>query len=96
MVYVDFVSSSNRLTKAALLSRLVLASDQHCIGDDVESYRLGEVVPPGDLATAMKGLDKLRDVIRSNTFPVQEWKDYSRLNSELEKQFAFLVHNLPL
>lgn len=96
MVYVDFVSSSNRLTKAAMLSRLVLASDQYCIGDDVKLYKLGEVVPPGDLVKAIEGLDKLKRLIRDNSFPLQEWIAYSRLNSEEElvKQFASLVHSL--
>ena len=98
LVYLDFVSSSNRLTKAASLSRYVLAADEYCIGDDVKSFRLGEVVPPGDLETALKALDRLRDKILMDDFPLNQWLTYANLNSEDEllKQFSSLIDTLAI
>lgn len=98
LVYVDFVSSSNRLTKAAALSRYVLAADQYCVGDDVKAFNLGEVVPPGDLELAIESLDRLRGKILNDDFPLSQWITYAKLNSEdeLSREFSSLIASLDI
>src|SRR5206468_1653958 len=56
LVYEHFISSSNRLTKAAIFKKLVLASDNFCVGDDVRKYELGATIRPDDYNAALSGL----------------------------------------
>ena len=86
LVYDNFISSSNRLTKAAIFRRLVLASNNYCVGEDVIRYNLEEAVTPKDPLAALKGLEKLRNRINKEDYPYEMWKIYQELNSE-EKLF---------
>jgi hypothetical protein len=81
LVYDDFVSSSNRLTKAAIFQRLVLASDNYCVGEDVKKFRLGAAVKPRDPDAALRGLESLAARIQARDYPVDEWSAYRALNS---------------
>jgi glycosyltransferase involved in cell wall biosynthesis len=51
--YLDFPHSSNILTKAALLEKPVIVSEGSLMAERVRRFRLGELVPQGDVdATA--------------------------------------------
>jgi disulfide oxidoreductase YuzD len=89
LVYDNFISNSNRLKKAAIFEKLVLASDNYCVGDDVRKYDLGEAVPPQNPDTALAGLEKLRKKIEQKDFPVEQWKKYCELNSEVQLYRSF-------
>lgn len=82
LVYDNFISSSNRLTKVAIFQRLVLASDTYCVGDDVRKYNLGLAIPPQNPEAVLQGLQKLRCRIEKKDFPFEQWKQYAALNSE--------------
>lgn len=82
LVYDNFISSSNRLTKAAIFEKLVLASDNYCVGEDVKSYRLGVAVQPKNSNEAKQGLLRLAAQIRNKDFPCEPWKQYRELNSD--------------
>ena len=96
LVYADFISSSNRLTKAAHFGRLVLAQDNYCIGSDVREFDLGETVRPGDPNAIVQGLCKLERRIRESCFPLEQWRMYRELNSEeiLALKFKELLSTL--
>ena len=93
LVYNNFVSSSNRLTKAAIFHKLVLAADKYCVGENVQRYDLGEVVKPMDAEAALKGLEVVLQRIRSKSLPHKNWQVYRELNSEakLYERFAELT-----
>jgi len=93
LVYDDFVSSSNRLTKAAIFQRLVLASDNYCVGEDVKKFNLGAAVKPQDADASLKGLEMLREKINSKDLPLQSWKEYKEINSieKLYQRFSELT-----
>jgi hypothetical protein len=82
LVYDDFVSSSNRLTKAAIFHRLVLSSNNYCVGEDVKNYALGAAVQPMDVQAAKAGLESLRQQVREEKFPIKNWEEYRQLNSD--------------
>jgi hypothetical protein len=80
--YDHFISSSNRLTKAAIFKKLVLASDNYCVGDDVKKYDLGVTVVPVNYKAALAGLEMLSKRIQLNDFPQKKWEEYVSINSE--------------
>jgi len=93
LVYDDFVSSSNRLTKAAIFQRLVLASDNYCVGEDVQKFKLRAAVTPQNPEAALKGLELLTEKINRNDYPVENWKEYKEINSigKLYERFSELT-----
>jgi hypothetical protein len=93
LIYSNFISSSNRLTKAAIFKKLVLASDNYCIGDDVGYYKLGEAVQPENYRSALNALEKLAEKINNNDYPVKEWEKYTWINSEeiLKDRFREII-----
>jgi len=93
LVYDNFISSSNRLTKAAIFQRLVLASDNYCVGEDVKRYQLGEAIRPMQAEAALRGLEILTEKLKSKDLPYKQWQLYRDLNSEakLYERFAELT-----
>ena len=93
LIYSNFISSSNRLTKAAIFKKLVLASDNYCIGDDVGYYKLGETVQPENYTSALHALEKLAEKINNKDYPVKEWEKYTWINSEdiLKDRFKEII-----
>jgi hypothetical protein len=81
LVYDHFISSSNRLTKAAIFQKLVLASDNFCVGEDVKKFHLGAAVTPQNPEAALQGLEQLAEQIERNKYPTEEWEAYKKLNS---------------
>lgn len=97
LVYRDFTSSSNRLTKAAHFRKLVLASNKYLVGEDVRNYDLGEVVDEDNLEDYLKGIELLFDKIKNKNYKSRYWNVYTEMNSyvkfeeELEKFTKQLV-----
>lgn len=76
LVYDNFASSSNRLTKAAIFQKYVLAQDRFCVGEDTQKYNLGETVEEGNINQTLKALDILEKRIKNEPFPVQQFEIY--------------------
>lgn len=93
IVYKNFYSSSNRLTKAAIFNKLVLASDNGCVGDDVPRYNLGEVANENNIEEQYQKLEILRNKIINKDFPYEQWKIYADKHStnRLKEKFAELL-----
>lgn len=96
IVYKDFYSSSNRLTKAAIFNKLVLASDNGCVGDDVPKYKLGEIANQDNVLEQYEKLQILRNKILAKDFPYDQWKIYAekhstnRLREKFEELFTLI------
>ncbi len=93
IVYKNFPSASNRLTKAAQLHRLVIADEKYCVGEDVRHYNLGATVNGDDISSIEQGIKSLRDRIVKQDFPYEYWKRYATRNSVdvLEERFRELL-----
>lgn len=96
LVYDHFISSSNRLTKAAIFRKLVLASDNFCVGDDVRNFKLGIGVTPKDPEAALNALQILAEKIKAKDYPEDNWRLYRELNSvsKLEERFTEILNKL--
>ena len=98
LVYDNFISSSNRLTKAAYFERLVIAQNNYCVGSDVKEFDLGEAVPPGNPDAVTAGLERLEKRIRESNYPHDLWVKYRSLNSheKLTERFQSIIELLPV
>ncbi len=81
LVYDNFASSSNRLTKAAIFQKYVLAQNRFCVGEDTQKYNLGETVEEGNVAQTLEALDVLENRIKNEPFPVQQFEIYREKHS---------------
>jgi hypothetical protein len=88
-VYDNFISSSNRLKKASIFKKLVLASDNYCVGNDVKTFNLGITVKPMDPTGALAGLEKLSQKIQQKDFPENGWQSYREINSYVRLREKF-------
>ncbi|MFA9213485.1 MAG: hypothetical protein ACEQSR_06515 [Candidatus Methylacidiphilales bacterium] len=77
VVYQNFLTSSNMLTKAAYFDKLVIAVNKYYIGDTVLKFKLGEVTHENDLAEHLKALHFLND----------NYEKYLTQNETLRKAF---------
>jgi len=59
--YENFPYSSNLLTKAAVFRKLVIASEEFCIGERVRRFRLGITIEQGNVGGCIKALHELCD-----------------------------------
>ena len=93
MVYREHFTSSNRLTKAAVFNKLVLASNQHFVGENVTKYNLGEVATSENINEQLEKLEQLRNKIIHQDFPIEHWRQYAEKNSEkqLTQKFAEII-----
>lgn len=93
IIYNNFYSSSNRLTKAAIFNRLVLANDNGCVGDDVPKYNLGETANENNIEEQYRKLEILHKRISTNDFPLEHWKIYTDKHStkRLKEKFEELL-----
>ncbi len=93
IIYKNFYSSSNRLTKAAIFNRLVLANNNGCVGDDVPKYNLGEIANENDIREQYQKLEMLYNQILAKDFPYNQWKIYVDKHSteRLKEKFEELL-----
>ena len=93
LIYENFISTSNRLTKAAHFHRLVIAAKGYCIGEDVQKYSLGETVAPCDEYAALVALESCAKRLLNADLPYDNWHTYSKLNSidQLRESFGMLI-----
>ncbi|MFN8282850.1 MAG: hypothetical protein U0U67_06515 [Chitinophagales bacterium] len=94
MVYREHFTSSNRLTKAAVFNKLVLASNNYFVGENVVKYNLGETAASENLDEQLEKLEKLRNKIINHDFPTEQWKIYAEKNSEkqLTEKLAEIIN----
>jgi hypothetical protein len=89
IVYNDFASTSNLVTKAAIFKRYVLATERYIIGEDVRNYHLGLTVAEGDVVQCLAALTQLRDKInRREPYP-GSFDTYRELQSLRRLKDAF-------
>lgn len=95
MIYPEHYTSSNRLTKAAFFHKFVLAANQHCVGENVVRYELGEVAEPTNITQQLEKLDVLKQKINTKNFPIKQWQQYYTLNDEiqLQKQLKLVLNS---
>ncbi len=89
LVYENFPSSSNRLTKAAIFKKYVITQNRFCVGEDVQKYGLGETVEEGNLPQALAAMDTLRTRILHEPFPHESFEKYSALHSATRLKACF-------
>jgi len=96
IVYRNFYSSSNRLTKASIFHRLVLASNNGCVGEDVPSYNLGAVADENNIEEQLSKLDELRIRLQTDELPLQNWTIYANKHhtDRLPEKFDALLQLL--
>lgn len=81
LVYENFASSSNRLTKAAIFKKYVLAQERFCVGEDTQKYNLGETVEEGNIPQILAALDALEARLKNDSFPLQQFQEYQQKHS---------------
>ncbi len=93
LIYKNFYSSSNRLTKAANFHKFVLANNIGCVGDDVPKYDLGETADENNIEEHNQEIEILRNRILKHDFPYEQWKIYSEKHSTeiLKEKFTELL-----
>jgi hypothetical protein len=93
LVYENFASASNRLTKAAIFKKHVLAQDNFCVGEDVKKYGLGETVESANVQQCLKAIDSLYKASRNPSLSMGKFEQYRQLHSlsRLTKVFANLL-----
>jgi glycosyltransferase involved in cell wall biosynthesis len=80
--YLDFPNSSNMLTKAALLKKPVIVSDGHLMAERVRRFRMGEVIPQGDVDALAEAIAKITGDLGAWVAENQpRWPDYLREHS---------------
>lgn len=92
--YRSFPNSSNILTKAAVFKKPIVVSDGYLMAERVSEYRLGEVIPEGNLRTLNAALLRLLEPkSRISLHEHARWDDYQRHHStqRLTEAMAELV-----
>jgi len=80
IVYENFTSTSNRLTKAANFHKPVLANDDYIIGEEVKKYNLGLTVKSGDVDQCLEAISELRSN-QWNSYNTAQFRLFAELNS---------------
>lgn len=93
IMYKNFYSSSNRLTKAAVFHKLVLGNNYGCVGDDIPTCHLGETADEDNIEEQAQKLEILKNKILSNNLPFEQWKLYAEKHSThvLKEKFEELL-----
>lgn len=83
--YHGFPHSSNTLTKAALFEKPIIVSDGHLMAARVREYRLGEVVPAGDIHATLAAVRRItHDPAAWQEAMQPRWEDYRQRHSFAE------------
>lgn len=92
--YLDFPHSSGFLAKAALLGKPVIVSEGYLMAERVRKFRMGEVVPQGDVEAIVGAI--LSIVKHPQAWVAEKqprWQDYLREHSfaRLKESFQVLL-----
>lgn len=91
IVYDNFPSTSNNLTKAAILKKPVIASKGYIIGADVEYYKLGITVEQGNVDQCREALYALKKQIFDKSIPEKNFVIYSKEQSIQKLNNSFIT-----
>ena len=94
LVYKNFLSSSNLITKSAIFKKKVLTSNQYCIGEDVKKYRLGKVVNEGDDQECLKAIEEIYAENGQTNWEGHEYYAWLHSESILKDRFQELLKDL--
>lgn len=81
LVYNNFQSSSNFITKAAIFKKLVLSTERFWMGRVTSKYRLGITTKEGDVDMAAKSLSRLEEN-RLKLTNEADWNGYLLVHDE--------------
>ena len=88
--YINFPHSSNILAKAAVLEKPVVVSDRSLMAERVRRFRLGEVVPEGDVNAINAAILRMtRDLDAWVDEHKPDWQSYRRRHSFHSLKAAF-------
>ena len=94
VAYHNFLGSSNVLTKAAVLQKLVVSTDLGCIAHRTKEFDLGLAIPQGDAQACCEAIERLTRGVRWNGEPLRpRYSDYHALHSRacLDQSMAELL-----
>ena len=95
--YLDFPHSSGLMTKAALLHKPLIVSDGYLMAERVRRFKLGEVVPQGDVDALVDGITKITCNTKAWVAENQpRWSDYGCEHSfeRLKEAFREIFNRL--
>ena len=92
--YLDFPNSSGILTKAAVFRKPIIVSDGYLMAERTRNYRLGEIVPEGDVEAtgrAIREITKGPDDWLARRRPM--WREYHEKHcyNSLKASFSNLL-----
>lgn len=74
LVYKNFTSTSNRMTKACFFKKLIIASNRHIIGEEMNQYHLGVTVDE-NVDSVQEGLLELMRLTKEDKL-TPKWNEY--------------------
>jgi glycosyltransferase involved in cell wall biosynthesis len=91
--YHNFADSSGILTKAAAFEKPIVVSDGYLMAERVRKYRLGEIIPEGDLRAAGNAIRTLLRQSKQDNFYLPDWQGYCEEHSydHLRKAFSKIL-----
>lgn len=89
LVYFNFKSSSNFITKAAHFKKIVLATDRYWIGRVTKKYNMGRVVDENDTDEILDALSALRQNIIQENWDFSKYTEYLNIHEEERLTHAF-------
>ena len=83
--YLDFADSSGILTKAAVFKKPVVVSDGYLMAERIRKYRMGKIIPQGDVRAAGNAI---RELLHEVCAP-PDWDGYCEEHSYLRLKAEF-------
>lgn len=91
--YHNFADSSGILTKAAAFEKPIVVSDGYLMAERVRKYRLGEIIPEGDIRAAGNAIRMLLRQSKKDNSYLPDWQGYCEEHSydHLRKAFSKIL-----
>jgi glycosyltransferase involved in cell wall biosynthesis len=86
--YLDFADSSGILTKAAVFKKPVVVSDGYLMAERIRKYRMGKIIPQGDVRAAGNAIRELLQQKNEVCAP-PDWDGYCEEHSYLRLKAEF-------
>lgn len=87
--YHDFADSSGILTKAATFEKPIVVSDGYLMAERVRKYRLGEIIPEGDVRAAGNAIRTILRQSKQDNLYLPDWQGYREEHSYNRLREAF-------